>query len=164
MPNWCQGIMKLRGKKKNLLKFLLNGIEIYEFENGNLKTLPGKQFKATDWGEYIYSIDRSKHYHIMNTRRSFLEEDVNWYFDSTDEEDMEKEYIQCLDVKQAWAFSPENFLEIAKEYDLDIRIQGFECGMCFSQIMEIVDKKITKNEEITYENYEWEAYDPRLGG
>lgn len=27
MPNWCKGVLKVRGKKKDLLNFLNNGIE-----------------------------------------------------------------------------------------------------------------------------------------
>ena len=41
---------------------------------------------------------------------------------------------------------------------------GFECGMQFVQEVEVIKGNITLDKIIGYDDYNWEAYDPRLGG
>ena len=55
-------------------------------------------------------------------------------------------------------------LEICKQYNVDMKIYAFECGMCFNQDIEIVDEKIVRNERIKFKDYEWECINPILGG
>ena len=162
MPNWCQGVLKVRGKKKDLLNFIKNGIEEAVYQNGEIVS-KSIDLKVDKFGDIHFNLDK-KDIYVKDTRRMFIVDDFEWCWNDNSEEDLEETYIQCLDIRQAWAFSPENFLRVAEKYDIDMRAQGFECGCTFSQIIEIVDKKITKNEEITYDDYNWEVYDPRLGG
>lgn len=45
-----------------------------------------------------------------------------------------------------------------------MRIHAFECGMCFNQIIEIIDGEITKDEEIKFDDYNWDCICPNVGG
>ena len=55
-------------------------------------------------------------------------------------------------------------LEICKQYNVDMKIYAFECGVRFNQDIEIVDEKIVRNEIIKFEDYEWECINPIIGG
>lgn len=37
-------------------------------------------------------------------------------------------------------------------------------GMQFNQIIEIIDGKITKDEEVEFDDYDWDCICPNLGG
>ena len=43
-------------------------------------------------------------------------------------------------------------------------IHAFERGMQFNQIIEIIDGKITKDEEVEFDDYDWDCICPNLGG
>ena len=45
-----------------------------------------------------------------------------------------------------------------------MKIHGFECGMEFNQVVEIVDGKIMKDEELQFKDYQWDCIFPNLGG
>ena len=47
---------------------------------------------------------------------------------------------------------------------VDMKIHGFEMGMEFNQDIEIVDGRILKDEELHFENYQWDCICPNMGG
>ena len=75
--------------------------------------------------------------------------------------------ICVLHVSQAWSFREEDWIEIAKKYNLDIRLTGIEQGMGFME-----DLIITKDGEVTdlspsykdYDDFEWNCPIPFIGG
>ena len=155
MPNWCEGVLKVRGKKKDLIKFLKNGIERLNYKDGEI---PLNLKIDEKFDEYILTNDDGW-LHIKDTRRCFLDS-LEWYLEDDDEDVM----IQYIDIKQAWRLEVEQFTNISRKYHIDFRIKGYECGGQFSQEFEIINGNITFYEEKEYENYCWEVDDPRLGG
>lgn len=168
MPNWCKGVLKVRGKKKDLLNFINNGIERLgwprieeEYTNYPLN------IEEDEYGDlFIPETDQEHHswLYFKDSRRLFIDENVQWYWNDDTEEELEEVYVQCLDIKQAWNLEPEYFKKISKEFELDFKIIGLECGCQFSQEIEVINGEITKYEENEYEDYNWEVYDPRIGG
>ena len=61
-----------------------------------------------------------------------------------------------LPFKQAWAIRANDLLNVCKEFNVDMKIQGFEMGQQFSQIVEIVDGEILQDEEIEYDDWDWD--------
>lgn len=168
MPNWCRGVLKIRGKKRDLLKFLKKGIEVVYYKNdgkGNviLEDNPLKIHNKECESIVIYS-ENKDYIHVKDTRRCFIVDNIEWFWDSDDKEDLDNTYTKILDIEQAWKLEVEQFSEISRKYNLDFRIRGYECGMEFSQEFEIIGGNITKYEERTYNDYTWEVDDPRLGG
>lgn len=166
MPNWCKGVLKARGKKKDLLNFLNNGIERcgYPIDANYDYTKYPLGVKIDDWGCYFVEKTDSEHdswLYIKDSRRCFIEENIEWYLEDLEDNDEE---ICYLDIKQAWRLEPDYFKEISKIYNVDFRIMGFECGMQFVQEIEVIKGNITLNKVTKYDDYNWEAYDPRLGG
>lgn len=100
--------------------------------------------------------------YIKETRRHFIDPVENEiYIYDTDKE----EQIICLkNFKAAWGIDTDALRTISKRYNIDIKIYGFECGMEFNQDIEIIKGKIIKDEEIKFENYQWECINPDLGG
>lgn len=170
MPNWCEGVLKLRGKRRDLKNFALNGLERYwhkSFEEGSVKI--DLDAEINEYGG-IFIEERTKvdstysWVYFKDSKRMFLNKNLEWHFQEEDEEEIE--YV-CLDIKQAWDIEAEDLLRISKEYNLDLKITAFECGMIFTRNVEIIDGQIIVDEEKKYKNWDeyfWDVYDPRLGG
>lgn len=166
MPNWCEGVLKVRGKKKDLLNFINNCIERAGYpRNENYKfTHYPLNAKSEYEDELFINVTDKEHnswLYFKNARRLFIEDNVEWYFYGEDD----KEQIQVLDIKQAWNLEPDYFVKISKEYNIDFKMMGFECGMCFTQEIEVVKGELILDKVNEYkEEYNWKVYDPRLGG
>ena len=149
MPNWAEGSLKLRGKKENIvqaLKYMFctaDNVEIEEdLENG--------WFELTITAPYFY---------INGTRRAFVKHNKLSFW-------LDDDYlvIEINDFIQAWAVEPENYQEISSKFDVDIKIFTFECGMEFTQEIEISKGEIIKNVCYEYDDYQWEVPFSHLGG
>ena len=168
MPNWIEGTMKLRGEKKDIKRFFEEGIGVYKFEIGTDKN--GKadikeiEIDKNEWLKIEYedeegfevSLSYGFEPYIKGTRRAFIiEKDVIYVFCGH----------ACFNIRQAWDFIPDNFVELAKTYNLDIRLFGIEKGMEFAREVEISKTgEIIIDKEITYDDFVWECPFPNLGG
>ena len=153
MPNWCTGTLKVRGKVKDLKKFILKGLQPVGFLGGSLEPL--KPRKDIDW----FEVTSTETCHIENTHRGFVDGlDV-----SLDGAEDEIEII-ALESMFAWGIDAEQLQNTCVKYNVDMRIYAFERGMEFNQNIEIVGGQITKDEEITFDDYRWECICPQMGG
>lgn len=150
MPNWCEGTLKVRGTKENLKKFVLEGLQPVTWL-GDFK----EQLEIGKYGR----ITIPEQTYIKNTRRGFVSEETTIYLDELEEKD-----VILLNTRFAWGINAEELLETAKEFSVDMKIYAFEMGQEFNQDIEIVDGKIIKNDEITFDDYDWECICPRIGG
>lgn len=153
MPNWCEGTLKVRGKIKDLKKFVLEGLKPVDILGNDKEPL-----KFTDYDDWC-ELDIKNHCYIENTRRGFVESGYI-YFDGDDDEIK----IICLECKFAWSISAEELQKTCQKYGVDMNIYAFECGMEFNQHIEIVAGKIVKDMEIQFDNYSWECPCPNMGG
>lgn len=145
MPNWCEGTLRIRGKQKDIRRFLKEGLE------------PAMGSKV------VYNSDEQIRYDgciwIKNTHRGFVD-DVDVWFGKRENDQM----IIALHASFAWNIDAYPFIGISQEYNIDLRIYGFERGMEFCQDIEVIDGKITKDDFIKYEDYLWDCPCPLLGG
>ena len=151
MPNWCEGSLKIRGEKENIIKFFKEGLDV----TGTDKRAGRKIQEFVGFDEDCVVIEGIVY--INDTKGAFIEPS-EFYLS---EDGLQ---LGTLTVKQAWDIDPEDFLSIAKKYSIDIRIQAFERGMKFARDVEIVGGKITKDETIEYDNYIWDCPMPNMGG
>ena len=150
MPNWAEGTLKLRGKRENIksaLKEMFIGSDVTISEEIDDQALI---LTLTSINSYFY---------INNTKRAFIDKNK---IEVLLEEDFE--IIEIDDFNQAWSAIPENYQEISKKYDVDIKIFTFEQGFQFTQEIEIIKGKITKDKVRKYENYQWDVPFNSLGG
>lgn len=148
MPNWAEGSLKLRGRSENiasaLKQMLLNDTVTLEDE------WDGTLLKFNNTAPYFY---------INETRRAFIDQKQIEVW-------LEEEFciVELDNFKQAWSAIPENYQEISSKFDVDIKIFTFECGMEFTQEIEISKGEIIKDLCYEYDNYRWEVPFSNLGG
>ena len=175
MPNWCEGVLKIRGTKPKIAKYLQENLEPVDWWGNEYKTKvenneDGLTVSITDEItvekkplEELAVKPKPSDFYIRGTHRAFIESDqINIEF-WTDDDDQEI-VVTLENFKQAWRIKADNFVEGAKEASVDLHIFGFEMGMKFTQEVEIVDGEITINEKTTYNDYSWEVPFDNLGG
>lgn len=170
MPNWCEGVLKVRGPIENIKRFLLEGIDYSDYQyttNRNEKgilvleetAIPREEItkEIGDNGVYITNTDEL---YIKDTRRMFVASD-----------DIDSNVIRrdntaliFIDVKQAWGFIADDLARISQKYGVDFRIFATESGMEFCQEIEVLQGEILIDRIIPYKDFNWEAPDPRIGG
>ena len=162
MPNWCEGMLKIRGKQEDVFNLLAENLQVW-------KTIIIKEPKF-DMREEIdkeaivinkeeESIWVKKTAHIKGTHRNFVEpNDINVW--------KGKDGNTCIAIefKGAWSIESEPYVKLAKEYNVDIKIEAFERGMEFSQYILIENGELKEDKEIEYDDYVWDCVMPNLGG
>lgn len=150
MPNWCKGALKVRGTKENITKFIIEGLHPVGFM--------GEKHEKLSLNKYG-NIDSSETCWIENTRRGFVE-GVEVYLSEYENDEI---FVAVFDSKFAWGISADELLETCEKYHVDMKIHGFERGMEFNQVIEIVDGKILKDEKFHFEDYQWDCICPNMG-
>lgn len=155
MPNWCEGTLKLRGKKEDLDQFFRK----------SLKPCSGIHENDPDYfvnmnehdGEYT-SIDIFHETYINNTKRAFA---IPSYIEYGNNNIV---VTIAFPFEQAWNIEIYDWVNISVAYDLDVRIYAVECGMEFCREVEILDGVITIDHTIRYEDWLWGCPFPNMGG
>lgn len=162
MPNWCEGVLKLRGNKDNLIKFVFDNLIVIK-KDGKYPLC--ENYDMTD---FELCIDKRKQdVWFKDSRRLFLTGNIDWWFEKPLHSREEEIYIQCLDIKQAWDIDADYWMKVSQDYDLDVSLVAFEKGMCFSREILIENKELKRNVQKSYDSWKgycWDVYDPRLGG
>lgn len=165
MPNWCEGYLKVRGKKKDLINFIENEIVLIKQES----IISEPQYidikmEDEDLCKCFFKYNKSynEFLYLKNTRRFFVEsEGILFYHDGNDDDIGNI----TLDIKQAWNIDIQKLLvEHSKKYSVDFNIFASEKGMEFEQYITVVGGKLLRNEEKEYDDFLFEAINPDLGG
>lgn len=148
MPNWCEGWVKFRGYKENLMKFIQS-----EFEGSE---------PEFDYGDLIPNIPNRSTF-LNSLRRAFVcgnrDCDDYIYFDDNDIG------IFVIKINNAWSVSGQGYEELAKKYNLDIKGKCYERGMEFVEEFEVNNKgEAVFYKEHKFNDYYWECECPTLGG
>lgn len=150
MTNWAEGTIKLRGKRQDIISALE---EMFKNDDVVIK-------REKDNCDYVYMFFETKsHFYINGTRRAFI--------DSSKFDIMMKEDFGIIEIdkfQQAWTALPENFTEISKKHNIDIKIFTFEQGCQFTQEIEISNGEVIKDTCKAYYNYEWDVPFAHMGG
>ena len=148
MPNWIVGTMKVRGTKDCLDLFLTKALlaTVYEYSD----------MKEYGISEFAY---------VEDSRRAFVSEPYEAEVDT----DFPGKQTIAIPIKQAWSFTHDDnallrWVNLAKKYNVDIRLQGFERGIEFYQDFAIENGEITIDVVTNYDDWNWECPMPLLGG
>lgn len=148
MPNWCEGTLRVRGKKKNVVEFILKGLKpVGKF---------GHALSLDEFGD----INSNETYRIENTDAGYILK-VNSFLGKYKDED---NVVVALDAKFGWNIYSEELFKTCIKYSVDMKIYGFEKGMQFNRNVEIVDGEILKDEKIKFKDYDWECICLNMGG
>lgn len=144
MPNWCEGTFKVRGTLSDVERFvrenMLDTIISITKSEGDLE------------------LELSGEAYIKDSNRMFIYPGYYYSFDKNGKNTL------TLQFKAAWRVYIDPFVKISKDYNVDIKIYGFEKGSEFNQDIVIVNGEVIKNDIITFNDYAWECPFPDLGG
>ena len=159
MPNWCEGSLRIRGKKDNIRNFLKNEIVCTNYEENAKKP----EIEEDDEHEYLILRSTTNDFYINDTYRNFIfKNQIEAYFcDHENDED----YIINIDCfNSAWALRSDGWVDHAKKYNLDFRMFGYEQGIQFSQVMTILRDGSVSEETQQYNDWYWDCPFPNMGG
>ncbi len=162
MANWCIGVLKVRGKIKDVESFLKNeiketwwegvrcfkGTPIIEEGDGEICISPSEKLKGT-----LY---------LNDSRRCHFTSTIEIYHDEVDKETVKS--FSLGDLECAWCVDTRCLIRHSKKYNLDFKIYGYERGMEYNFDFEVHSGKVIKSEEIEFEDYIWECTNPNIGG
>lgn len=155
MPNWCEGVFKVRGARKNVTGYLRALIE---------ELTPEVSFKDNGY-EVNFESNHYGYFYLRGTKRAFIDTNsLNLYVLGNKKSSEEVTVVSISDFKQAWGIRPEDYVELSKKYDVDVHIFGYEKGMEFTQEVEIREGVIVKDIESKFDDYDWEVPFSHLGG
>lgn len=173
MPNWIEGTFRARGTKENIKKFLIEGLQPTGSFGIDDKIKREIIDDTDDYLEINYKLDKQEDdtktthpesLYIPKTRRNFVEMN-SWGDIYAHKNKNSDDFVFATNFKGAWAIDTDAIKEIAKEYEIDIRVNGFECGVEFEQLFEVNRNGwITCESVIQYMDYTWECPMPLLGG
>jgi hypothetical protein len=163
MPNWIEGTFRARGNKENIKKFLLEALEPCVGYGKNKELLKEIIYDEDSFIEieFKYSEKEYLNLHIVGTHRQFVENICTIEANKT----KNGEFQLALDYKGAWSIDQEHFIELAKKYEVDIKVNGYERGMEFESLFEVNRKgQVICDCYKEYSDYIWECPMPLLGG
>ena len=159
MPNWCEGMLKIRGKQEDVFNLLADNLQVWKvvtIRDGMREELDKEAIEIDREDETIYV---EKTAYIKGTRRNFVEpNEINVW--------KRKDGNACIAVefRAAWGVESEPYIELSKVYNVDIKIEAFERGMEFSRYILIENGNLKEDKETGYDDYVWECVMPNLGG
>lgn len=161
MPNWCEGNLKVRGKRSKIINFIRNSlvgidycfykkeipIELEFFRNGTIGSI-----KTEDERYYLY-FKKSKMLFPTGTIK----------FNLCDNE--EDNQVLVFGIRQAGDFDVNYLRKLSKVNDVDLRVVGYESEKKFTHEIEIEKGMVIKDITKKYgAEWDWKIDDPSLGG
>lgn len=171
MPNWCEGTIKFRGKRDDIIRAMTEGLQPCEGGSGVIAYC--EEYSEADILDF--SVTSNETYWLDGTHRHFIESTWQRHFDASRYGDEDGDFIIALPFRAAWgilarADADRNGLDkFAMKYRVDVRASGFEQGMGFKQTVEVnrhgeVIMDVEENYGHDYARYMWECEMPLLGG
>ena len=144
MANWCEGILKIKGERKDIVDFLKNALEI--------ETTSEKP-EVVDNEDGIELINNYNDCYVKNTKNGFI--DCNLYY-GRNHNFIAVKYYQERFIKT------EELAAISECYNLDFKILAKEVGCMVIQDIEIHKGMIVKDICKEYDDRDtfiWDAPD-----
>lgn len=172
MPNWASGSIRFRGKAEDIRKFLENEIIVeHRKEEGGLAiSTPRVDINLVTMTAEVTPQDgkeRGLGLYINGSNRNFL---ILWtnsaYADYVCEVADDEIIVGFESFTAAWGVEAEFYVELAKKYNIDIRIVTWECGMCVEDSITISRNAtlIRHCETMDSDDWFWMAVHPGFGG
>lgn len=166
MPNWIQGSLKVRGTYDNVKNFFIKGLNAYrgsEMLDTKDWVLDINEYNEPGKREFSMDIKPGTWAYVEDTRRAFVTSDYISFYEGYYKKDPFLVVAAC-EINQAWYFEEDDWVNISKDYNVDIRLWGLEQGVQFGQEIEIIVGQVTKYEEFKFDDWEWDCPIPWFGG
>lgn len=161
MPNWCAGELKVRGKKQDIENFIENNIIHYLDWTCEESETFKKNIDEDDYIVYILENYESHNQfsYLKDSRRHFISNN-----EIIVQEMKNNESISIMNFRAAHDIDTDYLVKVSEEYNLDLKIYAFECGMEFNRDIEVHKGQVIKDETIEFKDYQWECVCPNIGG
>lgn len=173
MPNWIEGTFRCRGSKENIKKFIMEGLQPISNFGCDEKLQRENYFEDDDYIEIIFTLNEQendskrkhpKSLYIPHTHRHFVEL-YRFGEISAFRNQNSNDFVCATKFRGAWGIDTDAIVSVAKEFQIDIRVNGYESGMEFERLFEINRNGVIKCDSfIQYQDYIWECPMPLLGG
>ena len=162
MPNWCEGTFRARGPLENIERFISEGLGCV---SGNGENDFRIEKTTYDDDTVEFEVKGQDMAHIAGTKRHFLTFREWPYINVHQIEGSEGLFGFAAPFRAAWAIDLEAIASIAEQFFIKIRVNGFELGMQFAQLIEVNEHgQVICDSIMRYMDYEWECPMPLLGG
>lgn len=169
MPNWCEGTIKFRGKREDIIRAMTEGLQPIDGAIEDSKIVFDEEYSEPDC--LCFTAIQDELFWIGGTYRHFIDFNSKHYTASR----FGSDFIIAIPFRAAWgilasAYSDRDGLDnFAKKYHVDVRATGFERGIGFKQTVEVnrngeVLMDVTDDYGHSYARYMWECEMPSLGG
>ena len=178
MPNWCQGSLKVRGKRKDVRKFFTEGVNVYEHftkDDEHVEVLVPKDdwlyidLDASDESEYIYYNPNAGCYsnsvYIEETNRAFIDDDNDPIIIPVTDDDCE--VVVYAPIKQAWDFRIDDWAKLSGFTQLHFKLYGIEKGGGFVHSIDVDNGQVLEDKTTSFESdddFIWNCPFPWMGG
>ena len=160
MPNWCEGVLRIRGKQKDIIKMISEQCYLYNYKEQTQEFVPyinDTKYMAIPDERFIDTELWLKDCHRMAV-------ELSWDFEYLDLYDMEEVITLACNCRQAWGISSEDLQNLSLLYNVDFRIYAFERGAEFNQDVEVIGGVVKKDDTIKFQNYTWDCINCMIGG
>lgn len=161
MPNWCTGILKIKGKQQDVFNLLVENLEVWKtiITKKPFEMREELDTESIEINKEDFEIWLKQTAYIKGTHRNFVETD---YINAQGNKDGNS--CVAIEIRGAWNIESRPYVELAKKYNVDIKIEAFECGCQFSRFILIENGELIEDKDIEYDNYVWDCVMPNLGG
>ena len=168
MPNWCEGYLRVRGTKKNVVRLFTETLKEVTLDPKTWETTEeAPEIRETEWSTIISLKDKERNYtfYMKDSRRHFIEaKEIEIYYDDAEDED---EIIFVTKMKGAWGIETEYIRKLSEMFNVDIKVDAYELGMGFSQHMEFHKGKVIREDCTEFRGdlvWKWDCECPDFGG
>ena len=145
MPSWYEGVLKVRGKYEDVVRF---------FENILKQDLIKVNRYDGEAGLYI-----NKTAYICTTERNFVKDD----YISIEKRENGTACV-AVNMRAAYGITTVPYAKFSEKYNIEIKIDVFNRGSGQSRHVSIREGELINNYLGMYDDYTWECIMPTLGG
>lgn len=140
MPNWCSGILKVRGEKRKIVRFLKESLQM-----------------IPNYSKYDFDEEQDLYvggpFYLNPTKRGFID-NIEANFDLFEQDE---EMVIRLNYRQAWNVETEELLLLCQKYNIDMKIYATEPCMCFDLDILIENGEIIKDNTLKFSDYVFDS-------
>lgn len=161
MPNYCEGILRVRGKYENLKRFVDEIFESVELEKENIDQIAGKSVLR-----FKYNEEQNKQGYFMKGsskygKAAFGEFDHRWFRNSRLKPAM---HVIFFKMYQGWGIEGNYIVKLARSYKLDMAIDSYESGCEHEGHVKVIDGQIIMNYSTEHRgDWAFDVPQPALG-
>lgn len=155
MANWAKGVLKVRGSERAIANYLEDVCAYINEDGENIDAVVEVDATLYECSIKPSEPNLSNHIYLRDTKRAFIDcKEVDTYLSDY----KNGQYVLELpNFIQAWSVNVNDFVRLSKKHGVDIKIFGYECGLQFTQEIEILQGEITKDERISVKNWAWDV-------